>query len=68
MSDKRLTIHDACLLTNVLVQLRDVFMFLCGFRSSVDPTYIQRRVGLYLILGIVFLGAGAGVTVSVALN
>ena len=34
------------------------------FRSSVGPEYARNRAIVYCILGMVFLGAGIGVTVS----
>ncbi|KAH3850889.1 type 2 phosphatidylinositol 4,5-bisphosphate 4-phosphatase-like isoform X2 [Dreissena polymorpha] len=36
----------------------------CRRVSSVDPSYIRMRVGMYLLLGLIFLGAGVGVTVG----
>ena len=43
------------------------YLFLFS-RSSVGPEYARNRAIVYLILGLIFLGGGIGVTVSLFID
>ena len=49
---------------------RPIWLLVClhCFRSSVGPQYARNRAIVYLMIGLIFLGAGIGVTVSLFCN
>ena len=51
-------------LLNLLICCYWAFFFLSLCRSSVGPSYARTRCIVYAIIGIIFLAAGVGVTVS----